>query len=176
MDGDLDEAILKLERIADRRIREAQDAGAFDNLEGYGKPLNTADDNPHVPAEMRAALKVLSNSGYAPDWMVLAQEIEVDLEKMRQAADRHFAYLRRSLQEIAGDPYAVKRLRTEIQRLRANHRRASAQHSKSIEEINRKINSFNQMVPIASLMRIPLSLTAEMEKYEDRVPAFLSYG
>src|SRR5262245_11232412 len=99
----IDEAILKLERIAERRIKDAMDAGEFDNLEGMGKPLKDIDDNPFVPADMRAAFKVLSNSGYAPDWVVLAQQIDSDIEKLRRTADRHFAYLRDQLHAISGN-------------------------------------------------------------------------
>lgn len=175
MDAEIDDAILKLDRIADRRIQQAIDAGEFDNLPGMGKPLKDNEDNPFVPKEMRAAFKVLQNSGYAPDWMVLGQQIDDDIARMRARADRHFASIREQLQEIAGSPYAVKRLRQEIDRLNADHRRAAAGHSRAIEEINRKISAFNQMVPIASLTKISLSHAAEMAHYEDRLPAFLSY-
>ena len=171
---DADEIIIKLDRISERRIQEAIEAGEFDNLEGAGKPLNV-EDNPFVPADMRSAFKVLQNSGYAPDWMLLAQEIEGDIARLKYAADRHFAYLRERLAELGSNPYAVKRLRSEVERLKAEHRRASAQHSHNLQEINRKISAFNQMVPIASLYKVPFSHSAEMEKYEDRVPAYLSY-
>src|SRR4051812_49782389 len=114
MDQEIDDAILKLERIAEHRIKEAIDAGEFDNLQGMGKPLKDLEDNPFVPAEMRAAFKVLSNSGYAPDWMVLAQTIEADIARLSTEADNHFAHLRRRLQEVASNPYAVKRLRAEV--------------------------------------------------------------
>jgi Domain of unknown function (DUF1992) len=175
MDEAAEQPIIKLDRIAERRIKEAIDAGEFDNLEGMGKPLRDLEDNPFVPAEMRAAFKVLSNSGYAPDWMVLSQQIDADIERLRHAEDLHFAYLRRQLEDIAGNPYAIRRLRKETDRLKAEHRRAAAVHSQSIEEINRKISTFNQTCPIASLMRWPLAQAAEMEKFEDRVPAFLAY-
>src|SRR5438270_5859475 len=150
MDPDVDDAILKLERIADRRIQQAIDAGEFDNLPGSGQPLKDIDDNPFVPAEMRAAFKVLANSNYAPDWMALAQQIEADIERMRQMADRHFAYLRRSLQEHGSNPYAVKRLRKETDRLKAEHRPAAGAHSQAIEEINPQLSCFNHTVTIAS--------------------------
>src|SRR5438045_2228008 len=133
-----------------------------------GKPLKDIEDNPFVPDEMRAAFKVLANSGYAPDWMILAQQIDAEIERMRQTADLHFAYLRRRLQEVGSDTYAVSRLRQIVDQLKAEHRRAAGVHAQHIEEINRKISSFNHMVPIASLMKIPLSLTREMEKFEDR--------
>ena len=175
MDHEIDDAVHKFERIADRRIQEAINAGEFDNLAGMGKPLTDLEDNPFVPKEMRAAFKVLSNSGFAPDWMVLGQHIDAQIEKLRHSADLHFAYLRRRLQEVGGNPYAVKRLRQEVDQLKAEHRRAAAIFSQSLEAINRDISTFNQMVPIASLLKIPLSHKTEMEKFEDRVPAFLSY-
>ena len=175
MDEAADQTIIKLDRIAERRIKEAMDAGEFDNLEGLGKPLKDIDNNPFVPTELRAALKVLSNSGYAPDWMVLAQQIDADIERLRYKADLHFTYLRVQLAEIASNPYAVKRLRKEMDRLKAEHKRAAKVHSQAIEEINRKISTFNQTCPIASLMRWPLSPTSETDKFEDRLPAFLNY-
>ncbi|MDQ5826004.1 MAG: DUF1992 domain-containing protein [Chloroflexota bacterium] len=169
-----DEILAKLDRIADRRIQEGIDAGAFSNLEGEGKPIHI-EDNPFVPKDLRAAFKVLENSGYAPDWMTVAQEIDADLATIRRRADEHFAHLRNRLAQIGTDPYAVKRLRVEVDRLKAQHRRAAAQHSTAIVELNKKIAVFNQMVPIASLLRVPLSLEIEMERYEARVPAYLTY-
>src|SRR6476660_6202656 len=128
MDHEADEALTKFDRIANRRIEDAIKEGQFDNLSGMGQPLKDLQDNPFVPSEMRAAFKVLSNSGYAPDWMVLAQQIDGDIERLRYKADLHVAYLRRQLEEIAQNVYAVRRLRKETERLKAEHRRAAAEH------------------------------------------------
>ncbi|MEA2574445.1 MAG: DnaJ subfamily er 28 [Chloroflexia bacterium] len=170
-----EEILAKLDRIAERRIQEGIEAGAFSNLEGEGKPLQI-EDNPFVPKELRAAFKVLENSGYAPDWMTVAQEIDADLATIRQRADDHFAFLKARLAQIGSDPYAVKRLRMEVDRLKAQHQRASAQHSAAIVELNKRIALFNQMVPISSILKVPISLELEMERYEARVPAYLTYA
>ena len=172
---DADDILAALDRIAERRIQEAIEAGEFDNLPGMGEPLKQ-EDNPFVPEELRAAFKVLENSGFAPDWMVLGTEIETELSKLRADADRHFDYLRAELRDLAGDPYAVRRLGQELARLRERHRRAARTHASRIEELNGKIRYFNHMVPIASLLKVPLSLETEMRKYEERVPAYLTYG
>jgi hypothetical protein len=171
---DMDEVFSKLDRISERRIQEAMDAGEFDNLSGTGKPLQY-EDNPFVPEDMRVAFKVLQNSNFAPDWMVLAQEIEADMAQMRESADRHFAMLRRRLHETASNPYAIRRLRTEVAQLKKTHTRAATRHRSLLEAINRKISTFNQTVPIASLHRVLLSITHEMDRFEDRVPAYLNY-
>jgi hypothetical protein len=151
-----DDAIVKLERIAERRIQEAIEAGVFDNLENAGQPL-ADEDNPHVPPDMRAAFKILQNSGYAPDWIVLSQQIEAEIGQIKARADMHFDYLRSELAALASDP------------------RAAAQHAQDIEAVNRKINTFNQTTPIASLLKVPLSPEDEMARYNDRVPAFLTF-
>jgi hypothetical protein len=169
-----DEAIVKLERIAERRIQEAIEAGVFDNLENAGQPL-ADEDNPHVPPDMRAAFKILQNSGYAPDWIVLSQQIEADLAAIRALADMHFEYLRSELAALASDPRAARRMGAEISRLKSVHARAAAQHAQAIEAVNRKINTFNQTTPIASLLKVPLSPEDEMARYNDRVPAFLTF-
>jgi hypothetical protein len=118
---------------------------------------------------------VLQNSGYAPDWIVLSQQIEADLAAIKARADAHFAYLRSELSYLAGDPQAIKRLGAEVKRLKAVHRRAAEQHAHAIAEVNRKISTFNQTTPIASLLKVPLSPEDEMARYHDRVPAYLTF-
>lgn len=44
--------------LAERRIAEAREAGAFDNLPGYGKPLTLEDDS-HIPPELRMSYRIL---------------------------------------------------------------------------------------------------------------------
>jgi hypothetical protein len=175
MDHEVDDAVTKIDRIAERRIQDAINAGEFDNLPGMGEPLPEGGDNPYTPADMRAAFKVLSNAGFAPDWMVLAQQVDAELAHMRRAADRHFAFLRGRLAEIAADPYSARRLRSEVSGLLAEHRRAAARHAEAIDKVNGLISSFNHTVPIPSLLKVPLAKDAEMEKFEDRLPAYLGY-
>jgi len=63
-----------IERIAEERIRAAQDEGLFDNLPGSGKPLNLEDDS-FVPEELRLTFKILRNAGYLPIEMEIRKEI-----------------------------------------------------------------------------------------------------
>lgn len=53
------------DQLAERRIQEAQQNGAFDELPGSGAPLEL-DDDTLVPEELRAAYRILKNSGYVP--------------------------------------------------------------------------------------------------------------
>jgi hypothetical protein len=63
-----------IERIAEERIRAAQDEGLFDNLPGRGKPLQLDDDSA-VPEELRLTFKILKNAGYLPIEMEIRKEI-----------------------------------------------------------------------------------------------------
>ena len=65
--------------IAEQRIREACERGAFDSLPGAGKPLELEDDS-HIPEDLRMAYKLLKNAGYVLDRKE-AQSIVDALEK-----------------------------------------------------------------------------------------------
>lgn len=69
---------LNFDAIAEERIQEAMRRGDFDNLPGAGKPLEL-DDDLLVPAEVRAAYRILKNSGYVPPEVYERREI-VELE------------------------------------------------------------------------------------------------
>lgn len=68
--------------LAERRILEALDNGEFDNLPGKGKPL-PPDNLALVPADRRAAYKILRNSGQLP--------VEIDLKKEIAALEQALA-------------------------------------------------------------------------------------
>ena len=62
------------EKIAERRIMEAQMRGEFDNLPGAGKPLSF-DDDANVPQDLRLAYKILKNAGCLPPELEIKREI-----------------------------------------------------------------------------------------------------
>jgi hypothetical protein len=66
---------LGLDALIERRIQSAMARGEFDNLPGAGRPL-VLDDDPLVPASLRAAYRVLKNAGFVPP--ELAQIAEVN--------------------------------------------------------------------------------------------------
>lgn len=67
--------------IAERKIREAMDEGAFDRLEGMGKPLNL-DQDPFEDPSMRMANRLLKNNGLAPGWMLEARDIDAESRRL----------------------------------------------------------------------------------------------
>ena|ERR1700693_4987632 len=68
--------------IAERKIREAMEEGAFDRLEGAGEPLDLRED-PFEDPSLRMAHRLLKNNGFAPAWIEESREIEAEARRLR---------------------------------------------------------------------------------------------
>jgi len=80
-----------IERLAEERIKKAQDEGAFDDLPGRGQPLRL-DDDAHVPEDLRLAWRVLKNADCLPPELLAQREIHTARELMESKtneAERH---------------------------------------------------------------------------------------
>ncbi len=90
-----------IEMLAERRIQQAMREGAFDHLEGAGRPLKLEDDDPFVPPELRMAFKVMKNAGLLPPEVLARKEIHslreliacTDDEAEAELANRRLQYL-----------------------------------------------------------------------------------
>ena len=63
----------------DIAIRKAMEAGEFNNLPGEGQPLDLSID-PHTPADMQLAYKIMKQNGVAPDWIVQSKALTAKLD------------------------------------------------------------------------------------------------
>ncbi|MCP5151727.1 MAG: DUF1992 domain-containing protein [Ectothiorhodospiraceae bacterium] len=126
--------MLCLDRIAEERIAEAIARGELDDLPGMGRPLELDDDS-QVPAELRAAYRVLRNAGFVPEEVRIRRELaelgalvsaleeggdrvramrKLDLLRARLSATRRGAetiglddaYTRKVVDSLARDPRA----------------------------------------------------------------------
>jgi DnaJ-like protein len=78
--------MLVLDVIVEKRIREAQERGEFDDLPGAGAPLEP-EDNALVPEELRAAYRILRNSGFLPPELQVYSEIREVEQLLQRVAD-----------------------------------------------------------------------------------------
>ncbi len=78
--------MLNLDAIAERRIRDAQERGEFDDLPGAGAPLEL-DDDALVPEDLRAAYRVLKNAGFLPPDHEVHREIREIEQLLLRAGD-----------------------------------------------------------------------------------------
>lgn len=60
--------------VSEDRIKKAYKDGDFDNLKGFGKPLEL-EDLSAIPEELRMVYKILKNSGYAEEESHLRKEM-----------------------------------------------------------------------------------------------------
>jgi hypothetical protein len=61
-------------KIVEKRIKEAQKKGDFDDLPGQGSPLKYDDDR-HIPEDLRLAHKILKNADCLPPEIEEKKEI-----------------------------------------------------------------------------------------------------
>ncbi len=79
------------EKLVEERIKQAQEKGAFDDLEGTGKPFVLEPAHP-APDDCRLAYKILKNAGYLPPEIELKKKInqtELLLEATDTASAQH---------------------------------------------------------------------------------------
>jgi hypothetical protein len=73
-------------RIAEERIKEAQRAGAFDNLPGKGKPLDL-EDLSWVPEDLRISYHILKNAHVLPPEAELLKDIHTIEDLLKHVED-----------------------------------------------------------------------------------------
>jgi len=73
--------------IAERKIREAMEEGAFDRLEGAVRPISL-EENPYEDPAQRMAHRLLRNNGFAPAWILESKDLDGDIAWLRTIAGR----------------------------------------------------------------------------------------
>lgn len=160
--------------LAEKRIRDAIEAGEFDNLRGAGKPQEKDEyDNPFLPDDQKMAMSMLRHNGVVPDWVQFAQEIERDRSGMTTYADNHFAMLRRRLSNLSSLPFV--KMRNEVDSLKRSHTAATSSYRQRLLSLNEKINRFNMMCPVATLAQETYAVDSCMAAWQRRTPAYLEY-
>lgn len=74
------------ESLTERLIREAQEAGAFDDLPGTGRPL-VLDDDPRE-GEQGLAFHILRTNRAVPPWIAVDQEVRTQLDALERLIDQ----------------------------------------------------------------------------------------
>ncbi len=75
-----------IQNIAEERIREAQEQGAFDDLPGKGEPLPEVDES-GIPEELRMAYHVLKNANCLPPEVEERRQIATLCELLDEESD-----------------------------------------------------------------------------------------
>ena len=128
------------ESLVDRQIREAMEAGMFDQLPYQGEPLPIEDDS--AAGEWAMAFRMLRNAGVAPPW------IEADKE-VRALLARRDAILARA---AGATPSRASRLLRELE--------------DTVTLANAAIARLNAEAPTTRQHRVPLVMAEELARLE----------
>jgi len=126
----------RLESMAERMLREAIEAGEFDNLPGKGQPVDLSE-NPFADPDLRVVHKLLRDAGFAPAWIEERKDIDATFEATRQILTRAWKIYR---------PGGVT----------PNHAawvRNVAEFREKTAELNSRIKLYNLKVPAAVFQR-----------------------
>ena len=93
------------ESLTERLIREAQDAGAFDDLPGRGQRLRLVDET--AAGDMALAYHLLHNAGAVPPWIAADQEARELESRIAALLERAIGAGVRSRQRLEGELEAL---------------------------------------------------------------------
>ncbi len=142
---------MNFDMVVENKLKEAFEAGVFDNLPGQGQPLNLGD-NPHEPAAWRIAYKMLHDQGFTLPWIAERREIEEALEKAAALLAQAYRETHRS-KEL--DVWA-----------RAAWQKAQDVFAETIRQLNKRIRDYNLQVPHPTVQRRALEVEAEISRVE----------
>jgi len=126
----------RLESMAERILREAIEAGEFDDLPGKGQPVDLRE-NPFEDPDLRVVHKLLREAGFAPAWIEEQKDINATFEATRQTLTRAWNIYR---------PGGVSPNDAAWERNIAEFREKAA-------ELNSRIRLYNLKVPAAVFQR-----------------------
>ena len=141
----------QMERLVEDLIQESMASGAFDNLEGAGKPLPTRppDYNPYVDFTTHKVNQILVETGFAPEWVEMQKEIRQQVAAVRG----ELAKLRQSLGAAPLSEIDMIAWEKGVNKMGTR-----------VKDINRMVQKFNLIVPIMNNQRVQIILAKEAEK------------
>lgn len=149
------------DRIIEQKIREAQEEGKFDNLNGKGRSLNL-DENPFEDPAWRMANDLLKEQGFRPDWLEEDVTLREKLAQTRTALARTRDWRAEQLAALGArdDPEAIRQ-RVWIA---SEWDRAVERFRESLAQINAGIANLNLKVPHERFQRRKLVVEDELRK------------
>lgn len=157
--------------IAERKIQEAREEGAFDNLPGKGQPLNL-DEDFSLPFEVRMTSKVLKNANVLPEWIQIRKEIDIEKEaiaKLREKLVSENRTWNAKLASVSADSPSLRAYALWF----AKSRDLYLKHLKSL---NTTILKFKLTAPSTAEPMFSYKIDVEMENFDSEFPYRTSTG
>ncbi|MEO7704987.1 MAG: DnaJ family domain-containing protein [Thermoflexales bacterium] len=141
-------------KLIENKIREAQEAGDFDNLKRRGAVPD--QDDSHIPEDERLAAHVLKTAGAKPEWIEEDLGLRQMMGEARARISRSYAWRERQLDQASSFEE-----RDSIER---HWKKAVARLEADVHDINKAIFNFNLRAPATSVQRLPLRLNEELAR------------
>jgi hypothetical protein len=151
---------MRWDKIIEEKIREAQQAGKFDNLRGEGQPLNL-DDNPYEDPAWQAANHLLKENDFRPEWLEEDIRLREKLQHARAALARTHDW--RAAQLAALGPRADAQASHERALIADEWTKAVTRFRDTLADINKGIVRLNLIVPSPRFQRLKVDIDAEIE-------------
>jgi len=138
--------VINWPELVERRIREAQDNGLFDQLPGKGKPLDLTR-NPFVKPGWESAYRVLEANGFTLDWIELDKAIRTELEECRR-------FLEGQLHWVESKLGSLEDSQTTDRELQDAYESTVHRYRQSAEASNERMALLNLTIPPVNLHKI----------------------
>ena len=146
--------------LVEEQIRKAREKGAFDELEGAGKPL-LLEENAYVPPELRMVYKILKDNNFAHYWIELGKEIDQDLQRIEDELVK--------LKQYCHIFWIEKPSTMARRRFQKKKDLFYFEKQLCLEKINKKIIDYNLHCPTFRMGRAGLLVDQEMKKLKAEV-------
>lgn len=144
-----------IEELVEEQIRKAREKGEFDNLEGYGKPLDLSE-NPYEPPEMRMVMRILKNNDFTPHWIQLGKDIDDATANLWKDVELFKNYCTAFIRE--------KHSAVMISRFEKKKEHFFMEKRQELVKLQKKILDYNLHCPTFRLGRANIELEEEMHK------------
>jgi DnaJ homolog subfamily C member 28 len=137
----------RLESLTEKMIREAIEAGEFDNLPGKGQPIDLSE-NPFEDPDLRTVHRLLKSAGFAPAWIEERKDIDSTFEIARRKLGR------------AWELYGKSQAQSET----AEWERNLKEFREVVDDLNRRIRIYNLKSPAVVFQRKHIDAEVMIER------------
>ena len=152
-------SLINWPELVERKIREAQAEGLFDDLPGKGEPLDLAQ-NPFVRSGCEQAHRLLQAAGFTLEWIEMDKEIRTEIDACHRFLEDQLLWVERTMDSPQGSLIADRELEE------AYHWSASRYRERA-GRLNERIGLLNLMVPLIILQRQKIMITEELRRFRD---------
>ncbi|KAH8376683.1 hypothetical protein KR093_000902, partial [Drosophila rubida] len=124
-----------IERVVEDLIQEAMSKGDFNNLNGAGKPLSTAQtQNPYLDFTTHKLNKIMLDNGFTPEWIMMSRDIREAVQQLKQDIRKERSFYG-DWPLTSADQQAAWQAFVQL-------------HAEEVRELNKLIDKYNLIVPI----------------------------